>query len=90
MTEQAIFLAFAQTHSNGTVIKASSSLWTQTTLKEKRDWGLQLCFVSPTSECFSVIKKMLSDSFFLECPGTAGGIISSRIIFLSCTGTTSP
>lgn len=35
MTEQAIFLAFAQTHSNGTVIKASFSLWTQTTLKEK-------------------------------------------------------
>lgn len=56
MTEQAIFLAFAQTHSNGTTVKAAFSLQAQTVVKEKKGWGLQPHFISLTSECSSVIK----------------------------------
>lgn len=44
--EQAIFLAFAQTHSNGTIVKAAFSLWAQTIIKEKKGWGLQPHFIS--------------------------------------------
>lgn len=39
MTEWAIFLALAQTHSNGTIVKAAFSLWAQTILKEKKRDG---------------------------------------------------
>lgn len=56
MAEQAIFLAFAQTHSNGTIVKAAFSSWAQTIVKEKKGWRLQPHFTSLTSECSSVTK----------------------------------
>jgi len=56
MTEQAIFLAFAQTHSNGTIVKAAFSLQTQTIVKGKKGWGLLPHLIPLTSESSSVLK----------------------------------
>lgn len=83
LTEQAIFMAFAQTHRNGPMVKAAFSPMGTNYLKGKKGRGTSASFYSSNIwVLFCNKRQMLLDPFLLECTTTTGGIVSPHMTFL--------